>query len=235
MLEVTKYDVTIRLTEDMLGTVPLNRNVYSDYIASKGREMLEKAEKQKIPMASGEEVDNDKINAALTEEVQTIEEVEARGHTGFHKDSEGAFVYDYWIKGFLCEAARTIREIGELKQLQDKFKRYVFVRPRRIRLPENKIEGVDFSDKTMLQITDKGVVCERPLRAQTAQGPRVTVVRSDVILSGAEIKFRLDVLPGGKISKKVIETVLEYGQYIGLGQWRTASHGRFEVVKLDKA
>ena len=66
-----------------------------------------------------------------------------------------------------------------VKQLQDKVKRYCFVRPRKVRLPA--IAGQ----------------LERPLRAQTAQGPRVTVVRSDIVPAGSCISFELHVLRGG--------------------------------------
>ena len=53
--------------------------------------------------------------------------MEERGWTGFHKDEQGSFIYNYTLKGFLCEAARTLKEWGVVKQLQDKFKRHCFV------------------------------------------------------------------------------------------------------------
>ncbi len=160
-------------------------------------------------------------------------DIEEKGWTGFCSDGDGPFLFDYVLKGYLSEAARTLKEADGVKQLQDKFKRYVFVRPRYVRLPKpGRVE--DFRGKPMLALTDKGIVCERPLRAQTAQGPRVTVVRSDVILSGGEISFSLDVLKGGSVSAGIIRDVLDYGQYLGLGQWRSGGWGRFEVVDFRK-
>jgi hypothetical protein len=121
-------------------------------------------------------------------------------------------------KGFLCEAGRTLKESGMVKQIQDKVKRYLFVKPRKIRLPGDKLE-----------------VLERPLRALTPQGPRTTVVRSDVIPAGTHIAFQLHLLKGGGLTKSIIEEILSYGQYIGLGQWRTASWGRFILLKFKEA
>lgn len=136
----------------------------------------------------------------------------------FHVDEEGPFIYDYMVKGHLCEAARTLKVWGQLKQLQDKFKRYVFVRPRRIHLPGLLDEPL-----------------ERPLRAQTAQGPRVTVVRSDVCAEGTEISYQLHVLETSGITENCLRDVLDYGGYIGYGQWRTGGWGAFEVLNLEEA
>ncbi len=239
MLDMDVFTVRIGLLEDLLGTVPKNKSVYGSYIAAKGRELMEKEQAKGIPHASGAELNGDgkAATALLEEEVETIQEIEDRGHTGFHEDEDGPFLFDYQFKGFLGESARTLKEHGKgekkLKQLQDKFKRYVFVHPRRIRLPRpGRVEG--FQGKPLLVVTDKGIVCERPLRAQTAQGPRVTVVRSDVILAGAELTCTLRVLSGGGITRGCIEDVLAYGQFIGLGQWRGAGFGRFEVLELAK-
>lgn len=247
MLDVTKYGVKIELIEDLLGTTPKDRSVYSNFIASKGREMLEKQARQGIPPAGNQGEDAPMVTddgvmtehgattvaTLLAEEVETIQQVEDRGWTGFHEDPDGPFLFDYAIKGFLSESARTIKQIGDVKQLQDKFKRYVFVKPRRIRLPKpGKIE--DFIGKPMLIVTDKGIVCERPLRAMTAQGPRVTVTRSDVVLAGAVIEFQLHVIKGGSVTRKIIEQVLSYGEYMGLGQWRSGGWGKFTLLELEE-
>src|SRR5262249_758946 len=127
------------------------------------------------------------------------------------------FLYDYAIKGFICESARTMKQFGAIKQLQDKCKRYVFVQPRKVRLPAIAKEPL-----------------ERPLRAMTAQGPRVTVTRSDVVTAGAVIEFDLAVLEGGSITEGLLREVFNYGQFMGLGQWRSGSYGRFELVSLEE-
>jgi DNA topoisomerase VI subunit B len=213
MLETTKYKVVISLTEPMLGTVPKRKEVYSDYIATKAAEHAEKQE----AFADGNPTTAAGAAQRAAEEVETVQDIEEKGWTGFHTDEDGPFLYDYAIKGYLCEAARTVKEHGSIKQLHDKFKRYVFVKPRRIRLPK---------------IADKPL--ERPLRAMTAQGPRVTVTRSDVVEAGADITFELVVFNGGGITLPVITDVLSYGELMGLGQWRSGGYGRFEIVSISQ-
>jgi hypothetical protein len=70
-------------------------------------------------------------------------------------------------------------------------------------------------------------VLERPLRAQTAQGERVALARSDTAPAGTTMSFDIMVL-GKDVSKKILDEWLTYGQFRGLGQWRSASWGRFE-------
>lgn len=211
-MEKVLYAIKIELLEDLLGTVPKNKAIYASYIASKAEELIGKG----IPHASGDEATDGSLEAMAAEEVSTITEIEERGWTGFHEDEGGPFLYDYVIRGFLCESARTMKTWGTLKQLQDKFKRYVFVSPRRIRLP--RIAGV----------------LERPLRCMTPQGPRVTLVRSDVIKAGTQLDFDLTVLSGSGLGREVIAEVLSYGEFMGLGQWRTGSWGRFRVLSMEK-
>lgn len=192
-MEYTDYKVKIRLAEDLLGTIPKNKEIYAQFVASK------------VAEAQG------------LEEVETVQEICQKGWTGFHADEEGPFLYDYAVKGFLCEAARTLKQFGLLKQLQDKFKRYVFVLPRRVRLPEIDVEPL-----------------ERPLRAMTALGPRVTLARSDVVKAGAELTFTLRVLEVSGITQNCVKEVLSYGALMGLGQWRSGGFGRFEIVEMEE-
>jgi hypothetical protein len=216
-LHITKYNVKITLINDMLGTTPKVKEIFAGYLADQALKELEKNRKKGLPLASGEANTEESAIATVEEEQGTVPDLEDRGWTGFHEDDKGIFVYDYFVKGFLCEAARTLKELNNVKQLQDKFKRYVFVFPRRIRLPE--IGGCK----------------ERPIRAQTPQGPRVALIRSDFIREGTEIEFQIRVLKGGQISDSILEAVLSYGELVGLGQWRSGGWGRFTFVtsRLD--
>lgn len=75
------YKVKLVFTTDILGTVPLNKEIYTDYIANK----------EGAPPNAVEEAD-------------TIA-LEDKGKTGFHRDGDGKpFLYDYVIKGFLKDA-----------------------------------------------------------------------------------------------------------------------------------
>lgn len=194
-------EVCIRLTSPLLGTVAKDPEVYKTYIESK-----------KPQEKAGE-------NESATVDEATLEGIEAKGWTGFHKDEEGLFLYDYLIKGFLKAAGNVLKGQLNKKNLRSKIATQVFVSPRRIHL------GQDEPDDML----------ERPLRAQTQQGPRVTLARSDVINEGKEITFTVKWLKGTTdFSEKVLKTLLEYGQVQGLGQFRTGGYGAFEVISVSK-
>ncbi|MBN2420093.1 MAG: hypothetical protein JXL81_11965, partial [Deltaproteobacteria bacterium] len=63
------------------------------------------------------------------------------------------------------------------------------------------------------------------------QGPRVSLARSDYIKQGKVIEFEIGLMPHKEINWSIIDTLLEYGQLMGLGQFRNGGYGRFEVVK----
>lgn len=185
-----EYAVTIRLLEPMLGTVPKNPGIYSAYIETK--KPKENAEDESV----------------------TVEAIEEKGWTGFHRDEAGYFMYDYMVLGFMKEAGNVMKDTLGIKALRKKIENFVMVTPRRIRLPE-----------------PSGTI-ERPLRAQTAMGERVSLARSDYIDAETEINFTLNVLQQKELTEKTIQAILEYGRRKGLGQWRNGGYGRFEVVNF---
>ncbi len=148
-------------------------------------------------------------------EAETVDEIEEKGWTGFHADEHGLFIYDYFLKGFIKNAGNVMKDELGIKALRSKLTDYVFITPRRVYLGKASPDGV----------------VERPLRAQTMQGPRVTLARSDMVRAGTSIVFSLTILPNPhKIDIALIERLLEYGQYQGLGQFRNGGYGRFKVV-----
>lgn len=247
------YEVVLEYITDLLGTQPKDKEVYRRYLQSKIAEMAEKTRKRVEKeggdpatdpgFADGTPAVDEAAAARAAEELSSIQTIEDRGWTGFFEDAEGPFLLDYMVKGFLCEAARRLKtgDAGggeDVKQLQDKFKGYVFLDRRKVRLPapDSVKEWGEDEERPLITYDPetKKFRCERPLRAQTAQGPRITVVRSDVILAGARIEFGLTVLRGGGITRGILEDVLSYGEFQGMGQWRTGGWGRFKVVKLEK-
>jgi hypothetical protein len=146
------------------------------------------------------------------------EETEARGWTGFYTDDQGRpLLMDYQFKGFLKNAGNVLKEAIGIKNLRSHINDTVFVNPRSIVLAETPDD-----------------VLERPLRALTAQGPRVSVARSDMILPGRTYELELQVLAEGKVTDKALREILAYGEQMGLLQWRNAGYGRFKVVYFEK-
>jgi hypothetical protein len=73
---------------------------------------------------------------------------------------------------------------------------------------------------------------QRSLRAMTAQGPRISLAKSEVLPKGSEFDFTLQIMDDSPIKKEHIEKMLSYGSLKGLGQWRNVGHGQFEVVSF---
>src|SRR3990170_2795445 len=184
--------IKIRLTEPMLGTVPKDPEVYKSYIETK------------------------KPEGENEQEYLTVEKIEEKGWTGFHKDDKGLFIYDYMIRGFLKNAGNILKEVVGIKNIKSKIDNVVFVFPRRIYLGK---------------IIPDGVI-ERPLRAMTMQGPRVTLARSEYVDAGVEMEIEIKIIPNKEITESVLMSLFEYGQLCGLGQFRNGSYGRFEVMLM---
>jgi hypothetical protein len=154
--------------------------------------------------------------AKAEEEVELIAEQEfEKGITVFVRDKDGdPCVYDYLIKGFFKNACSAMREVDnsaskKLTAYKKKIDNLVFVGPRLIKF---RFDG-------------KMKFCERPLRAQTAQGERVAIACSEAIPAGAQLEFEISVLKDDMM-KYVIEW-LDYGKFNGLGQWHNSGKGRF--------
>ncbi len=146
------------------------------------------------------------------------EETESRGWTGFYEDDEGhPILMDYQFKGFLKNAGNVLKQALKVPNLRSHVENSVFVNPRYIQLAD-KPDGV----------------LERPLRAMTMQGPRVSLVRSDMINPGQQYSFELQILDGSKVTEDVLKGILSYGELSGLLQWRNGGYGRFKVVSFIK-
>lgn len=187
-MNTNKLKIKITLTEDMLGTVPKDAEIYATYIASKAPPSVD-----------------------TIDEIESVEKTEEKGWTGFHSDEKGLFIFDYMIRGFLKNAGNILKDELKIKNLKSKIDNTIFVFPRKIHLGKDKPDGV----------------CERPLRAMTMQGPRVTLARSDTVLAGTSFELTIEILPNKEITSEKIIQMLEYGKFCGLGQFRNGSYGRF--------
>ena len=190
-----KYKVEIELTEEMLGSLPNDTEIYETYIASK-------SPTPDNPETLGEIVNDEK------------------GMTIFPKADGKPFIYDYQFKGFFKDACGALSRCEGTKS--SKIKAYkkiidgcIFIFPRQIflNLPENTTIGT----------------CQRPLRAQTAQGERIALAKSETVPAGTYFDVEIRLLDE-KYEDLVLEW-LEYGALRGIGQWRNSGKGRFTFAK----
>ena len=144
-----------------------------------------------------------------------VEVVVDKGKTVFMKMADGTpFLKGYHIRGFFkaaCAALRTIEgsESSGLKAYKKEIDTRIFIK-------EDKIPFMDWG------MMDE---CQRPLRAQTPQGERVSIAISDMIAAGAQIEFTIQYL--NEKDERFIREWLDYGQLNGIGQWRNSGKGRF--------
>lgn len=199
--------IRITLTEEVLGSSPSNKELLAAYIASKAP----------TDDLTAQEVDNIKAQAA--EERTTI----------FPKTADGTpFIYDYQIKGMFKDSCKALATAGKagypggkhcaaLKAYKKAIDGLIFVSPREI--PYN-LHGLKMG------------FCERPLRAQTPMGERVSIAKSESVPAGATAEFEIECLD--EKLEDMVRECLDYGAKRGLGQWRNSGKGRFEWEEVKE-
>lgn len=199
-----KLHVRLTFTEDVLGTANADQNVHSEFIASKAPDAPSREEEV----------------AALG-----VDEVEHKEMTIFPRmeDGETPMFWDYQIKGFFkdtcsalsrCKGQDYSKHSCGLKAFKKVIDGCLFVFPRKIPVHMAGPMGN----------------CQRPLRAQTAQGDRVALANSEAIPAGSQIEFTVECLND---DVDIIREWLNYGRYKGIGQWQNSGKGRFEWYELD--
>lgn len=193
----------IKLTfiEELLGTKAADPAVFTRFIASKHPD-----------------------GTPQKDELDRADIREEAGSTLFHREHGAPGIYDYQVKGFFKDAMAALNRfdkearnnLEKLAAFKSKIDGAIFVSPRfiPILLPPGAATGT----------------CERPLRADTAQGPRVSVVRSETVPAGSALIVEIQVF--AKELQPYLELMLNYGKLRGLGQWRNSGKGRFTWENL---
>jgi hypothetical protein len=200
--------VKITFTEELLGTASADPEIHAEFIASKG------------PNAQ-----------TLAEEVEALGEAEVieKAMTIFPRDADGdPSLWDYQVKGFFKDACGMLARAkgtksSALKAYRKIIDGLIFVAPRQIKLvmpPGGKVGS-----------------CQRPLRAQTAQGERIALAHSETVPAGTTIEIDITAMELGKADGKVtleecVAEWLTYGALRGFGQWRNSGKGRFTWEKV---
>lgn len=151
----------------------------------------------------------------------SVSEVIEKGMTVFPKLEDGTpFLYDYQIKGFFKDSCGMLARVKTSES--SKLKAYKKI-----------IDGLIFVEPRKIPITMSGEIrsCQRPLRAQTAQGERVSLANSEEIPAGSSVE--LTVVTLDPAHEKALREWLDYGILRGIGQWRNSGKGRFLWEELD--
>lgn len=205
-----KMNVRLTLTEEALGTMPSDPEIHDRFIASK---------------APDAKTRNEELADFIAEE--GIDAAYERGTTVFAKDERGKpFLYDYQLKGFFKDACGMLRRSKDTKSAKmTAYKKVIdgniFVTERRVPivLPKGEYMGL----------------CQRPLRAQTAQGERVSLACSETVPAGSTLEFGIMCMNDSDMA--TVREWLAYGKIRGLCQWRNSGKGTFdcEIVSEEDA
>lgn len=164
-MKIYRMNVHLTFTEDVLGTCSANKELHSEFIASKAPD----AQKMEEEIAA--------IGASKVEE---------KAMTVFPRAADGIpFLYDYQVKGFFKGTCGFLRKVpgtvaSGMKAYKKTLDGLLFVAPREIEL--ELPEGMSLGD------------CQRPLRAETPQGERIALAHSETAPAGTEIDFSIDCL-----------------------------------------
>ena len=155
--------------------------------------------------------------ATIDDEVAAlgVDAVAEKGMTVFPRLPDGTpFLYDYQIKGFFKDTCGGLKRVpgtlsSKCKAYKKEIDKLIFPEPRCI--PFEQYEPIG--------------KCERPLRAQTMQGERVSLACSEEIPAGATLTFSVTLLSDDH--EALLREWLDYGRFSGIGQWRNSGKGRF--------
>lgn len=161
---------------------------------------------------------------SMEEEVAAVgvEEVFDKSMTVFPRNAEGSpIAWDYQWKGFFKDACGMLRKVegtacSKVKSYKKEIDGLIFVNPRQIPIEFDGEMGI----------------CQRPLRAQTAQGERVALASSESIPAGATMTFEIQTMVDNDV--KFVKECLNYGKLRGFGQWRNSGKGRFDYEVLEE-
>lgn len=160
--------------------------------------------------------------STIEDEIAAIgaDAVADKGKTVFPRADGQPIFYDYQIKGFFKDACGMLTRVKTTKS--SALKAYKKI-----------IDGLIFVEPRMIPITVSGDIgeCQRPLRAQTAQGERVSLANSEEIPAGSSIEFDITLFDE-KAHKEAVLEWLDYGRMRSLGQWRNSGKGRFAYEVL---
>ena len=210
-----KLYVKLTFTEPILGTAPNNEEIYRNFIASKA------------PDAS-----------SIEDEVAAVgaDEVAEKGMTVFPRDQEGKpILWDYQVRGFFKDACGMLNRltVKETDPNTGKAKKTVKNESGKMTAFKKTIDGLIFVEPRMIPLEFDGEIgtCQRPLRAQTMQGERVTLAMSEEVPAGATAEFTVVCLDDGHIN--AVKEWLDYGRLRGIGQWRNSGKGRFTYEVIE--
>lgn len=200
-MEIRK--IRIELIDELLGTNPGRADIYERFIG------------QNAPDAESRKEELEHLPA---------EEMVKNEMTVFLRDEEGnPAIPCYHLYGQFKAACGYLRKVKGTES--EKIKAYKKAIDGLIKVypAPDDLRGRIIS----LHLPEGGEIgnCQRPLRAQTMQGERVALANSETVPAGTY--FECAICCWDDSLWPAIEEWLNYGQFNGLGQWRSSGKGAF--------
>lgn len=220
----------------------INKYLDAKQISSEDKEQELTSLRNRIEQTSGMKLSDEQFELLkegnykdLKSLFETFEELKEKGITVFFRDQDGSpTIGSHMIHGFMKNAGSIISKMNKRKvgtflgtaaYTTSTINERVSISPKFIKA------SVDVNRKADGEIS----YLQRSLRAMTAQGPRISLAKSEVLDEGCEFEFYLKILNGESnvVEKEQLESIFDYGTEKGLGQWRNSGKGQFEVVSFE--
>lgn len=232
-----EYIVTLEFLDTLFGSQPTT-NIALAFVKAKQIERLTSEFKSNgHGRAEAAELATARVEAS-TATLDPEDEGQPLNVTGFASDARGLHLWDYQIKAMVKQVGLTLglkvpgKTTGTASVGTD-IQRLVWPFPVDARLSAGRDVLVPKSIHLRRDgqiITQPDRLFERPLRAQTAQGPRVSIAVSEVLDPPLSATFRLVCLKGCRVTRQQLEDIFSYGIFEGMGQWRGAGWGRYAAT-----
>lgn len=198
--------IKLTFTEPVLGTMSGNKELAEEFIIAKHPDGLSKDEIE-----------------ALYEGQEILE----KKTTFFPRVDDEPIIWDYQVKGFFKGACEALIHTGEwTKEQLKKFRLTPYLFKKTI-----NTQVFVFPRTNKIKLSGEITFLERPLRGETMKGERISLARSEVVPASSSIEIEIQWLNDNL--DEWIRRWLDYGKYVGMLQWRTASFGRFKWKELQ--
>jgi hypothetical protein len=216
---MNQFKISITFTRPILGSQPSDPEIRKKYIAAKmtaGRTGMSGA-------AAMNKIEGELENLKADLDYQKkIEDTESKGLTIFYRDENGnPSMSDIQIRGFMKDAFAFVAKDLKIAALKKK-------------------DGSDYSgeqkyrdfiggrisfDKMYYPIGGDIEYFERPLRAMTMMGPRVSIAGSEICRNPNTINVLITTTDD--LNESVIRAIFDRGLFKGISQWSNAQYGCF--------
>ena len=217
-----RFDITLGIRNRIVGGIPTDPELIKGWI---GANMPKVAEAERVELASKTVAD---LGAAT-------EEVAEAMWTTFKRDEKGVYIEGRQVKAMFKEAANILRET--LIKAEDK----ADAKKSRFTALRSKVAERLFIETEHIHILRDGKPLakpdgneERAIHVFTPQGKRSALKRVDFVSNPANVRFVVRHLAGdGLVDRDLMETLLDFSGWNGLGADRSQGNGLFDVVEIQ--